>query len=250
MSRREERADEYAFAKASPVKRWAEEPTLLRAAGDLRGCAVLDLACGSGHYARRLKRAGAARVVGIDISHDMIAAAQAEEARQPLGIEYRAGDASGLAVLGSFDVVVAAYLFVYAETREVLQAMCRTVATNLAPRGRLVAAILNPDLDLAAKFDFERTGLLVERFDDQPGRDGAAVRVRIGADGGVYEVRDYLWSRDTYESCVREVGLTPTWHPLEPDAEGRRRLGDAFWEEILHNPPIAVFTARAALTSE
>jgi len=68
--------------------------------------------------------------------------------------------------------------------------------------------------------------------------------VRSG-DAGVYEVRDHLWSRTTYEACLCEAGRGTIWHPLTPDPEGRCRLGDDFWDEILGNPPIAVFTARA-----
>ena len=42
-------------------------------AGDVRDQRILDLACGEGFYTRRLKAAGAARVLGIDVSAEMIA---------------------------------------------------------------------------------------------------------------------------------------------------------------------------------
>jgi 2-polyprenyl-3-methyl-5-hydroxy-6-metoxy-1,4-benzoquinol methylase len=50
---------QYGVAKANPIKRYAEEVTFLYLGGDLRGAAVLDLACGSGYYTRALKRRGA-----------------------------------------------------------------------------------------------------------------------------------------------------------------------------------------------
>lgn len=244
MIRPEEKAASFHFAKSSPVKRYAEETTLLHAAGDLRGRAVLDLACGNGYYTRALKRRGAARVVGVDISHDMIAAARAEEARHPLGVEYVVGDATRIDRIGSFDVVAAAHLFVYADTLQMLGAMCRTVAQNLGVGGRLVAATINPRLSLAAQMPFERLGASIELLDGDELRDGAALLVRIGGEHGVYEVRDYFWSEQAYERRLRAAGLSRIeWHQLRPSAAGRRTMGEEFWREFLNNPPVVVFTA-------
>src|SRR3954453_23146304 len=82
-------AEQYQRAKLQPWRTHVERYTLLRLAGDVAGKAVIDLACGEGYYTRELRRRGAARVVGVDLSHGMIALAEAEEARQPLGVEYR-----------------------------------------------------------------------------------------------------------------------------------------------------------------
>ncbi len=51
----------------------AEEKAMLELAPDLRDKAVLDLACGTGRYAQRLKDRGARLVVGIDLSPEMLA---------------------------------------------------------------------------------------------------------------------------------------------------------------------------------
>jgi SAM-dependent methyltransferase len=247
VRRPEEKAALYGFAKSAPVKRYAEESTFLHAVGDLRGRAVLDLACGSGHYTRALKRRGAGRVVGVDISHDMIAAARTEEAKHPLGIEYVVGDATQIGRLGSFGIVAAAYLFVYADRVEALSAMCRTVAQNLHRDGRLVAVTIHPRLSLAAQMPFERSGASIESLDGEELRDGAAILVRIGDDQGTYEVRDYFWSEQTYASCLRAAGLSRVeWHELRPSDEGRRAMGEQFWREFLKNPAVVVLTAALA----
>ena len=61
--------DEY--AQTATLKR-AESYTVLRMVGPLAGKRVLDLACGFGFYTRLLKQHGAAQVMGIDISPEMV----------------------------------------------------------------------------------------------------------------------------------------------------------------------------------
>src|SRR5262245_11482883 len=61
--------DEY--ARTATLKR-AESYTFFRMVGALAGKSVLDLACGFGFYTRLLKRHGAAQVLGVDISPEMI----------------------------------------------------------------------------------------------------------------------------------------------------------------------------------
>src|SRR5262245_60793640 len=73
---------------------------------------VLDVGCGTGVAARRLARLGAftGRIVGIDRSPDLIAAAQQHAAAEGLAgrIEFRVGDAAALGDLkGQFDAAIA-----------------------------------------------------------------------------------------------------------------------------------------------
>src|SRR4051794_25830319 len=110
----------------------------------MAGKSVIDLACGEGYYSRELRRRGAARVLGVDLSGAMIGLAEAEEARDPLGVEYRVGDARALEEPGQFALAFAAYLLNYARTAEELTRMCRAVAHALKPGGRFVTANNNP----------------------------------------------------------------------------------------------------------
>src|SRR5262249_59337254 len=96
----------------------------MRLVGDVSGLAVLDMAWGEGFYTRELRHRGAARVVGVDLSEGMIQLAREEEARLPLGIEYRVQDARTLDGSEQFDLVVAAYLLNYAATAVELREMC------------------------------------------------------------------------------------------------------------------------------
>jgi SAM-dependent methyltransferase len=61
--------DEY--AQTATLKR-AESYTVFRMTGPLAGKRVLDLACGFGFYTRLLKQQGAAQVLGVNISPEMV----------------------------------------------------------------------------------------------------------------------------------------------------------------------------------
>ncbi|GAB3722843.1 hypothetical protein GCM10027598_38060 [Amycolatopsis oliviviridis] len=80
---------------------------LLEALPDLAGRAVLVVGCGDGRYPRLLRSEGARRVVGVDANQALIAVAQREEERDPIGISYELHRLARLPVMGAFDVVVA-----------------------------------------------------------------------------------------------------------------------------------------------
>src|SRR5437667_10028853 len=68
----------------------------------VRGRRVLDIACGEGYGAAALARAGAARVIGIDLSEEAC-----EHARQKYGVDARSGDAHRIPLPDrSVDVIV------------------------------------------------------------------------------------------------------------------------------------------------
>src|SRR6266446_8814670 len=74
--------DEY--ARTATLKR-AESYTFFRMVGEIAGKRVLDLACGFGFYTKLLKQRGAAQVVGVDISPEMVRLARAKEQEDPTG---------------------------------------------------------------------------------------------------------------------------------------------------------------------
>jgi len=80
---------------------------LLEALPDLAGRSVLVVGCGDGRYPRLFRGKGARRVVGVDADQALIAVAQREEERDPVGISYEVHQLARLPVMGAFDVVVA-----------------------------------------------------------------------------------------------------------------------------------------------
>src|SRR4051812_35116726 len=130
--------DRYSEAKQQPFRIHLEAYTLEKLAADVRGTRVLDLACGDGFYSRRFKRRGATEAVGIDASAEMVALARHAEEIEPIGCRYRHGDVADVEYVGSFDLVIAAYLLNYASTRDELRRFCQVAACNLKPGGRLL----------------------------------------------------------------------------------------------------------------
>lgn len=79
---------------------------------------ILDLATGTGWTSRRVAASGA-RVVGVDIAADLIAAAKARAEAEGLPIEYRVGDAESLPFEdGEFDAVVSTCGIMFASRPE------------------------------------------------------------------------------------------------------------------------------------
>jgi SAM-dependent methyltransferase len=218
-----------------PFRTCIEEFMILQMLGNITDTKVLDLACGEGHYARMLRRQGAARVIGVDISDGMIALARQEEERQPLGVEYVKAAVEDLGVVGAFDVVSAAYLLHYAATREHLAAMCRTIAANLRPGGRLVA--MNSNYGPGVPVDISRYGW--KPSDLKPIEEGMAYRLTCLLGPDSFEIQNYYYSHATYEEVFGEAGFVSVrWHLPAVSAAGVQQYGQDYWQEFLDKAPI------------
>jgi len=120
-------------------------PTLLNLLGDVKGKTALDIACGEGHFSRKLaeQAKGDIQITGIDASKKLIDFAQSKNEPFSHCIRFLVGDASRLAQLSSnsFDVVVCnmALMFIkrYEET-------IQEVARVLKPQGLFVFSLLHP----------------------------------------------------------------------------------------------------------
>jgi len=180
--------------------------------GPLEGTRVLDLACGFGFYTRLLKQQGAAQVVGVDLSPEMILLARANEQAEPLGVTYRVGDATVLPPLGAFDLVTAIYLLNYATSKDQLLGMCRNAYDHLVPGGRFVTYTVNPAYTLS-KPNGAKYGSYFRRLTPEEDRyvcDGEFVTEPPTP----YQC--YQWSREAHEQAIKEAGFrTFAWYPSE-----------------------------------
>lgn len=78
----------------------------LRALGPVDGLRILDVGCGTGGSSRALARAGAAQVLGVDLSNTMIAAARTQVHGDDGGdVRFEAADVADVGAHGDFDAV-------------------------------------------------------------------------------------------------------------------------------------------------
>lgn len=235
-------AKHYQRTKASPVRAAIETWTLEQLLGDCRGLAILDAGCGDGFHARRLMRAGAARVAGFDVSPAMIELARDKERVEPRGIRYvccAAEDLPDLPGRVGFDVVLASYLLHYAADTDVLGRMCQRLGNALAPGGRLVALVENPD---QAPTDY--AGYAPYGFDKQavePRAEGSRIRYGLVSGRQIIRFDTFWYSRETYTRALTAAGFECiTWHPLQLDPAVE---SPEFYAGYVRNPPVLGLTA-------
>ena len=100
------------------------------------GRRILDIACGEGYGAHALSRAGAASVIGVDVSDEVC-----RHARLKYGLDARCGNAMDIPLpAGSVDVVVSFETIEHVPEPEQFLAECRRVLT---PQGTLVVSTPN-----------------------------------------------------------------------------------------------------------
>src|SRR5579863_6268136 len=111
-----------------------EWPALRDLLPALRGRRVLDLGCGYGWFCRWARQAGAAEVLGIDVSEKMLARAVADT--RDAAVTYRRADMESLDLpLQVFDLAYSSLAIHYVED---LNRLMSQVFGSLAPGGCLV----------------------------------------------------------------------------------------------------------------
>ena len=114
----------------------------LQLTGEVSGRRVLDVACGQGIATRALAVAGAV-VTGTDVTGALLAAAEAHESEEPLGIEYVQADAQTLEPFADagFDVITCQLALMDIPD---LDATLSAVQRVLRPGGVFVAVLAHP----------------------------------------------------------------------------------------------------------
>lgn len=138
-------ADDWKRTEPILLSDFTARPFLLSRCEPVHGLRVLDLGCGEGYFARQLKQRGAADVVGLDSSENMIDGALAAEKAEPLEIRYRVSDAGELSEFHDeeFDLVVAVFLFNYVD-REKMTSIMKEVLRVLRRGGRFIFSVPHP----------------------------------------------------------------------------------------------------------
>lgn len=119
-------------------RRLNSDPVLWELAGEVNGKRVLDAGCGTGYFTKKLHDRGA-RVVGVDLSDEMIALARASYP----DFDFRVDSISRLDSVAdaTFDLVIANYVLM--DTPDLTEAVA-TFHRVLAPGGAAVVVFSHP----------------------------------------------------------------------------------------------------------
>ncbi|MFJ7305181.1 class I SAM-dependent methyltransferase [Streptomyces sp. NPDC099088] len=216
-----------------------ERQTIRSLVGNVADINVLDLACGSGIYTRMIKQAGAARVIGVDISSKMLAVARQKESSRTIGVEYIQANVTKMPSLGKFHLITAIWLFNYATTRAELNSMFSKAAKNLGRNGRIVALTLHPDFTLSdTGWEGWNTRNLTEA---KLGNCSRYTHTYSSA-----ELSFYQWSREAYEDALKRSGFASiSWHEIEISKNLLTGPNATQWANFAKNPPLICLSATA-----
>ena len=237
-------ATEYQQCKEQPWRLHIEHSTLFELLGDLKGKTVLDLACGEGHYSRKLMRAGAAGVLGVDVSHGMIELARSGggqgTARCPLpgpGCRQTGGGRDLRPGAGLLPVQLRP------QSRDELLALAKPACRSLKPGGRLVAVNNNQDEPVESMANSRKYGFIKSVQGEL--REGTPITYTIFLDDGSFQIDNYYLRTPTHEEVLRAAGFRDIeWHRPRVSPAGLREFGEDYWREFQTNPPVIFIECR------
>ncbi|GHD61398.1 class I SAM-dependent methyltransferase [Jeongeupia chitinilytica] len=201
-----------------------EWPALQALLPDLRGCRVVDLGCGFGWFCRWASEHGAAAVLGVDVSENMLARATGMTGAA-MAIRYRRSALETLALDDAgIDLVYSSLALHYVDD---VAALLAKLQRALVPGGRLVFSVEHPVYMAAAN-----PGWIAD----------AAGRKTWPVDGySVEGPRTTNWLADGVIKYHRTIG---SWFAL------LRQQGFAITELVEWAPTEAQIAAHPALAEE
>lgn len=222
--------------KINSSKKYALPPTLLYLSGNVANKTALDLACGDGFFTRLLAKQHPRKIIGVDISSEMIRMAKVTEAEKPLGIEYVQQDALSLSLPEKFDIITAVYLLDYASTVDELQRMIQSVYNHLEKGGIFATITITPKL--LPREEYKRGWKIVNPAGKLTFDDGDKIEIVSEPTGSPpVTIRCYYWSQKTYTTCFEKAGFKNiTWkNDWEISKEGKDSYDKAYWKDLQSN---------------
>lgn len=203
---------------------------------------VLDLASGTGFYAKKLVDWGADYVLGVDLSSSMVKTAQdqvSHEDRYAGKVHFRVGNALDLGkVQGEepFDIVLGAWLLNYAGSIDEMTKMFHSIAANLKEGGVFVGLTPTPmenidevaehwpetQLKLGDDFPVE-----VKYYERLPSGDGWKTEVSSASGSEVVAFRNFHLKQSVYEEGAQRGGMSgkTVWPEVQVPEQLEARAG-------------------------
>lgn len=228
-------AGEYKESKALSFRKYSEEYTLFQMIGDIRGKEVYDLACGEGHYTRKLRLAGAQSILGIDISLEMIRLAKREEENNPIGCSYLSKDVAHWKPEKELDLVTGMYFLNYARSVTELNTFVGVIYSALTQGGMFAGLNDNIKVNPNHAPSYKKYGFTKESTDIQ--KEGDEVRYTFfNSDGTTFQFNNFYLPPEIYEQVFEQAGFSDfEWVGPNLDPEQKK---NQFWKEFMEYPPI------------
>lgn len=139
----DENATNWLRTEPSSLSDFTARPHVFDACGELVGKSVLDLGCGEGYCSRELKRRGAGRCLGVDLSGRMVDIARQQDDIDQYGIEYQCVNVLEFKPQEKHQLCIAVFLFNYLTVEEMSRVMSM-VYDNLEDQGQFVFSVPHP----------------------------------------------------------------------------------------------------------
>ena len=216
-----------------------ESPIITAMLPDMKGKKVLDIGCGMGQHAMQYSLAGAASVLGIDISEKMIS--YARENNSSGNISYRVMAFEDLDQLDEkFDVITSSLALDYVED---FGALMKQIRSMLNDGGQFVFSMSHP---IATAYDGQ-----YDRYTRT--KDGVRLYANLH-NYGIEGLRKFRWVVDEYEVYHRTFatlvnGLASAGFVIEECQEShlpeeiRNKYPDKFGG-VIHQPDFIFFRCR------
>lgn len=198
---------EIAQRYAIPLDRklYCDDP-LVELFGDLSAKAIIDIGCGNGLLSRRFAQK-AARVVGVDISPEMLDQARALNG-DLTNTEFKVGDVQGLPCADEeFDGAVCSMTINTFANSQLVTGLFTESARVLKPKGIFAVSLPHP-LTLDQKTPFRWTEWKPGQTQKNLKQGEAITRKIMGKNGEMLTVVNNYWPPQVLTDCANKCGLT------------------------------------------
>jgi toxoflavin synthase len=228
-----------AFVAADPVRNFLHYPAVIGLLGAVKDKNILDIGCGDGLLVRKLAQGYGAHMTGYDKAADLIALAEDEEHKHPLGIKYSVDDPLTFEPTAVFNEAFSVMVICYSPNASYLGYFFDSAYRSLERGGRFISVTFNPDFD---NFDEVVANRI---FEQQDGRIKVNFLDPQTTDAGpIFTAFLNQFSKDEYIGAAQAAGFEKvTWVNIYPTSDGVSLLGKKFWESYNRAQPYIIMIA-------